>query len=97
MRADELCAMSTVTREFQPLALNQALLQAYAHQAAVVRNPIERAEFVGAHVVTRGKMAPEMFEALSAAGTKQAFAIEPCIDFGDGMKLARINFVSPSC
>src|ERR1700722_297591 len=33
-----------------------------------------------------------MFEALTAPWAQQAVAIEPGVDFGDRMKLARINF-----
>lgn len=89
--ADELCPMPGVARQLEALPIDQALFQARTHQAAVMRNTVERAELVGAHVVTRRQMAAEMLEALAASRAHNALAIEPCVDFRDRMKLTGVN------
>lgn len=92
LRADKPRAMPDVAGKLETLPVHQALLQTSTHQAAVVRNTVERTELVGAHLVGRRKMTAQMFEALAAFWTKQALTIEPRIDFRDRMELTRINF-----
>jgi len=89
--ADKLGPMPGVARELQALPIDEALFQARTHQAAVMRNTIERAEFVGAHVVTGRQMTAEMLEALAASRAHDALAIEPCVHFRDRMKLTGVN------
>ncbi len=81
--ADELGAMGDIAGKLETLPVYQTLLETRAHQTAVVRNPIERTELVGAYFVSRGKMTAEMLEALAASWAKQALAIEPRVDFCD--------------
>ena len=84
--------MRAIAGQLETLAINQTSFQTNPHQAAVVGNTVERAELVGAHIVTRGKMTAEMLEALAAPWAKEALAIEPGVDFCDRMKLGRVNF-----
>jgi len=83
--------MRAIAGQLEPLPVDHALFQARPDQSAVVRNTVERAELVRAHVVTRGKMTAEMLEPFAAARTQDALAIEPCIDFRDRMKLTGID------
>ncbi len=89
--ADKLRAMRNIARELETLPVYEALFQTRADQAAVMGNTVERAKLIGAHLVSRGKMTAEVLEALAAPWAKQALAIEPGVNFRDGMKLTRIN------
>jgi hypothetical protein len=91
LRADKFRTVRDVAGEFEALAIDQALFQTHSHQSAVVGNTIERAELVGAHFVTRGKMPSEMLIALATPRARQELTIEPCINFSDRMELTRIN------
>jgi hypothetical protein len=67
-RSDKLRAMPAIASQLEPLAIDQALFQARPHQAAVMGNTVECAEFIGAHLVTRSQVTAEMLEALTTAG-----------------------------
>lgn len=53
LRTDKLRAMCDIPGELETLPVHQTLFQTRAHQAAVVRNTVERTELVGAHFVSR--------------------------------------------
>ncbi len=88
--------MRHIARKLEPLPVDQALFQTRADQAAVMGNTVERAKLIGAHFVSRGKMTAEVLEALAASWAEQALAIEPGVNFRDGMKLTGVNVGSPS-
>ena len=91
LSTDKLRAMPAIASELETLPINKALFQTSPHQATVVGNTVERAELVGANIVTRGKMTAEMLEALVTPWAKEALAIEPSVDFRDRMKLDGVN------
>jgi hypothetical protein len=62
-----------------------------SYQPPVVRNTVERAKLVRAHLVTCSKVSAEMLEALPASGAQEALVFEPGIDFCNRTKLTRIN------
>jgi hypothetical protein len=93
-RADKLRAVSVIAGKLEPLPINEALFQTNAHQATVVGNAVEHAELFRAHFVARSEMTAEMLEALSAPWAKQAFTIEPGVDFRDRLKTDQDSYLA---
>lgn len=56
-----------------------------------MRNSVESAELVRAHIVTRGKVTAEMLEAFTAPWAWEAIPVEPGVNRRDRMKLTRIQ------
>ena len=83
--------------ELETLPDRRTPFKTRAYQAAIVRNSVESAELVRAHIVTRGKVTAEMLEAFTAPWAWEAIPVEPGVNRRDRIKIDQDSNSSLHC
>ena len=89
--------MPAIAGKLETLPISETFFKTNAHQPPIVRNTIQNAELVRAHIVTRGNMTAEMLKALPAPWAWEAIPIEPSVNRSDRMKLTWIQIRLSHC